>query len=59
MSPGGWLLVMPRCEPISQELTDAEFEKFAHHDDRWIPVENKADSFGILDGRLVAIDYGS
>lgn len=57
--PGGWLLIMPRCEPVSQKLTDAEFEEFAHQDNHWIPVENKADSFGILNGRLVAIDYGS
>lgn len=57
--PGGWLLVMIRCEPLDRELTDAEFEVFAHHEDHLIPVENKADSFGILGGRIVAVDYGS
>lgn len=27
--------------------------------DGYVPVECKADSFGILDGRIVALDYGS
>jgi hypothetical protein len=40
--PGGWLLAMPRCEPLAEELTDEQYETFA-----------------VLDGRLVAVDYGS
>jgi len=53
--PGGWMLVMPRCKPITREeffaLDEAEFDA--------IPVENKPDSFGWFDGRIVSIDYGS
>jgi hypothetical protein len=30
-------------------------EKFGN----WIPTENKPDSFGYLDGRLVAVDYAN
>lgn len=58
--PGGWLLVMRRAEPIVRELTDAEYEAFADREDcsYHALVENKIDSFGILDGELVAIDYG-
>lgn len=61
----GFLVIMPRV----RILTDAEamdtvayhdffrptFERFGH----WIPTENKADSFGYLDDRLVAVDYGN
>lgn len=58
--PGGWLNVMPRAERM-------EFEKWSKVDiQEWIkegkfviPVENKFDSFGIHEGRMVAIDYGS
>lgn len=53
--PGGWWVVMPRCEPI----TDAECDlaSMAYAD---LPfVEKKACSFGRLpDGRIVAVDYG-
>lgn len=65
--PGGWLIVMRRARP----LTDAEWEAFdaaafrggspAHElgQERRIPVELKKHSFGVLDGRIVAVDYGS
>lgn len=58
--PGGWLLVMRRAEP----LTDAEWcafdaEKFCDLADYVVPAEFKRDSFGKLDGRIVAIDYGN
>jgi len=58
-TPGGWLLVMPRCRPLRQPLTQDEYEAFVEHDDYRVPVEWKTDSFGYLAGRLVAIDYGS
>ena len=58
--PGGWLLVMMRADL----LTDAEWEvfdadAFCNCPDYMIPAENKRDSFGKLDGRIVAIDYGN
>lgn len=56
--PGGWLVVMHRAEPLTVDLTDEEYEAFVEQDDYRVPVEQKRDGFGLLDGRLVAIDYG-
>lgn len=58
--PGGFLNVMPRARP----LTDLEWATFdyAAHVNRgayWISAEHKRDSFGVLDGAIVAIDYGN
>lgn len=53
---GGWLLVMPRCEPITRD----DFRRLDISDyNPPIPVEDKEDSFGYYNGRIVAIDYGS
>lgn len=52
--PLGLLHVMPRCEPITDEVW-ARIERTELFD----LVERKRDSFGILRGRLVCIDYGS
>lgn len=57
--PGGWLLVMPRVEMLTEELTEEQYEAFTDRQDYHVPAEHKADSFGYLNGRLVAIDYGS
>jgi hypothetical protein len=71
--PGGWLLIMPRCEPISEkEFSELDLSIFwpdtseDYHPDNTcervkynVPVENKSDSFGYLNGKIVAIDYGS
>lgn len=64
--PGGWLIVMRRAEPLTPEqfanLNYAEWIKGGHDlakSERIIPVENKFDSFGNLDGKIVAVDYGS
>ena len=59
--PLGFLVVMPRCEPVT-DLTDDIYESFVNRDGYMLPVENKEDSFGWLGenpGRLVAIDYGN
>lgn len=56
---GGWLLVMPRCQPLEDGLTNDQYEAFVEHDDYRVPVEHKRDSFGYFNGRLVAIDYGN
>lgn len=57
--PGGWLVVMRRAAP----LTDAEWctvhPEWAERGEYVVPVELKRDSFGVLGGRIVAIDYGT
>jgi hypothetical protein len=63
--PGGWLVVMPRAEP----LEDGEWalldimgtrEQWADRGEYVVPVEMKRDSFGWLPDRgIVAVDYGS
>ena len=60
--PGGFLIVMRRA----RVLTDEEFHALDLGHTCWldrgdyvIPAELKSDSFGYLDGRLVAVDYGN
>lgn len=54
--PGGWLVVMRRARP----LTGQEFAALSPGD--WggelAVVEFKRSSFGMLAGRVVAVDYG-
>lgn len=68
--PGGWLLVMRRARPLTEDEWQAlDFEAFRWHRkteikgermvEGCVPVENKHDSFGIVDGRVVAVDYGA
>lgn len=58
--PGGFVNVMRRAEPLTREqFFGFNYEQFAHKPDYWVPVENKWDSFGLLNGRIVAVDYGS
>lgn len=62
-APGGWLVVMRRV----RVMTEVEFMEFDIQEwwdevvesGFWPPVEKKSDSFGWLDGKVVAIDYGS
>lgn len=62
-APFGLFLVMRRCDPLQTELTDLEAKRFYYDSVRetgyMVPVEDKPSSFGYLDGRLVAVDYGS
>ena len=56
--PGGLLGVLRRARP----LTDAEwagFDPVAHCREHGLSAEPKRDSFGVLDGRIVAVDYGN
>jgi hypothetical protein len=56
--PGGWLVVMLRARP----LTDYEWralDPIVGDAFRELPVERKSDSFGVLYGRYVAVDYGN
>ena len=58
--PGGWMIVIRRVEPLSDaEWASFDAEAFCETKDYMIPAEFKRDSFGRLDGRIVAIDYGN
>ena len=58
--PLGFANVMPRCERLGRDLTDAEYRDFVTCEDTELSglVENKCSSFGLLEGRLVAVDFG-
>jgi hypothetical protein len=56
--PWGLLVVMPRADP-APKLSRRDYLRFTKRPDYTVPVEHKTDSFGLLDGHLVAIDYGS
>lgn len=58
--PGGWIVIMRRAKV----LTDDEFlqcvpDGWIEEPDYIIPAELKSNSFGWLNGKIVAIDYGS
>jgi len=55
--PLGFLVVMKKAEPL-KKFNKKEMEEFISLDDWSLPVELKKDSFGYIDGNLVAIDYG-
>lgn len=58
--PGGWILVMRRAEPLTDEEWRAfDARSFCERPDCTVPAEFKRDSFGVLDGRIVAVDYGN
>jgi hypothetical protein len=57
-APGGWLLVMRRAEPVPDAL-EIDFEALMDRPDYRVPAEAKRDSWGLLNGRVVAVDYGS
>lgn len=54
--PGGWLVVMPRCAPLE---TDIDYAAFCEREGYTVPAEYKRDSFGLYQGRVVAVDYGN
>jgi len=56
--PAGFLVVMKRAEPLI-DFNKKFFASFcATHKGFQLPTELKRDSFGYIDGKLVAIDYG-
>lgn len=58
--PSGLLIVMHRAEPITRdEFFAIDVELWRDRGEYIIPVEAKLDSFGRLNGRVVAVDYGS
>ena len=60
--PGGFLNVMRRADPLPRETFAVEnfYDNFLAQN--CLPeggmVEDKLDSFGIIDGNIVAVDYG-
>ena len=65
--PGGVLVVMPRCQALTDEEYIAEVsdgwpriidDETDQHLSRELPVEMKTCSFGRLNGKIVAVDYG-
>ena len=58
--PGGWFLIMRRADPLPRSwYFEMDYEAFVNHKDYCVPVENKQDSFGVYQGRIVAVDYGT
>lgn len=69
--PGGWLLVMRRARPLTDEewadFDVASYEAFRWHkktegnrlSDGVVPTEYKREHFGFVGGRFVTVDYGS
>lgn len=67
-APGGFLVIMPRADPLTADEWDAFSDGFEPIEPvpSWtrpgqvVPcVEPKRDSFGRLNGHVVAVDYGS
>jgi hypothetical protein len=59
--PLGLLVVMERAEPLTTDEyinLVRNFKEFVDKKDYIVPVENKIDSFGKIDGKIVAVDYG-
>ncbi len=51
---GGWFVIMKKARPLTDEEWDSlDCDKFS-----LTPVESKRCSFGVLDGKIVAVDYG-
>lgn len=57
--PFGFLVIMPKVRVLKNgELTVLQLQEFCANNTYVIPAEYKCDSFGYLNGKLVAIDYG-
>ena len=50
---------MPRCEQLNENDKNEIFSMKWDHTVAGIDVELKVDSFGRLNGTVVAVDYGS
>lgn len=58
--PGGWLSVMPRCQPLSESAADIIHQGQMAGACEWhgMDCDFKPDNFGMLDGQIVLFDYG-
>lgn len=54
----GIFIVMPKCEPL-QSFSAEQFETFVFDTPMASHIEDKSDSFGLYNGRIVAVDYGT
>jgi hypothetical protein len=58
--PLGIFVIMPKADPLdSRTFRCLDYDNFVNKIDYVVPVENKIDSFGFLDNKVVAVDYGS
>ncbi len=58
--PLGLLVVMPKVQLLTDdEFCEMDFKAFTEKEDYYVPVEEKTNSFGWLNGQVVAIDYGN
>jgi len=59
--PGGFLVIMRRARVLTnEEFLALDLERWVVRNENFtVPAELKADSFGYLNGRLVAVDYGN
>jgi hypothetical protein len=57
--PGGWFLVMPRVATFRGAIKRKLFTTMTKKDGYTLPAENKPGHFGLLNGKLVTVDYGS
>lgn len=58
--PGGFLTVQRRARVLTvEEYAAFDVRAFIDREHYTVPAEEKRDSFGWLDGQIVAIDYGS
>lgn len=58
--PGGFLSIMKRADPLTQDQFDAlDFDSWVAGDGYFVPVEHKISSFGVLGDKIVAVDYGT
>lgn len=56
----GLWLVMPYARPLTDEEYETfDYDAFIKQENYIVPAERKRDSFGILYGKVVAVDYGS
>jgi hypothetical protein len=56
----GLWLVMPYARPLTDDEWESfDYDTFVEQEHYVVPVEKKRDSFGILYGKVVAVDYGS
>lgn len=57
--PGGWCNVMRRAEPLTdQQWADFDYQGYIESTNGGMLAENKRDSFGVVNGKIVVVDYG-
>lgn len=57
--PLGFFLIARKAEPLTrEEFFNLDVLKWKIENNFIVPVENKFDSFGKIDGKIVAVDYG-